>query len=382
MPDAPASGPAARPRPRPSRHDLLRLRFPRRRPVTALAAMLLGLLLGGPVEADDESEPPAASAAAPGSARAVRSMRGDPAVALQRASDAVVGVEINGVDGASSNEMLGQFRAGSGVVIGEDGLVVTIGYLLLEAEDASLVLDSGRRVPARVLGVDLATGFGLVQALLPLQVPSAPLARDTRVRPDEALMLVSGGSDGAISLARLAARRSFSGYWEYHIESALFTQPPRTDHSGAGLFNARGELLGIGSLLVMDTPSEHDAGPGNMFVPIELLAPILPELRERGSSTASHRAWLGLNCLQEADGVRVVRVNPESPAEAAGVEAGDLIRRIDGVAVGNLEGFYKRLWSGSAERRIALEVVRDGKPRHIDVQSVDRLLTLRRARSI
>ena len=327
MPDAPASGPAARPRPRPSRHDLLRLRFPRRRPVTALAAMLLGLLLGGPVEADDESEPPAASAAAPGSARAVRSMRGDPAVALQRASDAVVGVEINGVDGASSNEMLGQFRAGSGVVIGEDGLVVTIGYLLLEAEDASLVLDSGRRVPARVLGVDLATGFGLVQALLPLQVPSAPLARDTRVRPDEALMLVSGGSDGAISLARLAARRSFSGYWEYHIESALFTQPPRTDHSGAGLFNARGELLGIGSLLVMDTPSEHDAGPGNMFVPIELLAPILPELRERGSSTASHRAWLGLNCLQEVDGVRVVRVNPESPAEAAGVEAGDLIRR-------------------------------------------------------
>ena len=382
MPDAPASGPAARPRPRPSRHDLLRLRFPRRRPVTALAAMLLGLLLGGPVEADDESEPPAASAAAPGSARAARSMRGDPAVALQRASDAVVGVEINGVDGASSNEMLGQFRAGSGVVIGEDGLVVTIGYLLLEAEDASLVLDSGRRVPARVLGVDLATGFGLVQALLPLQVPSAPLARDTRVRPDEALMLVSGGSDGAISLARLAARRSFSGYWEYHIDSALFTQPPRTDHSGAGLFNARGELLGIGSLLVMDTPSEHDAGPGNMFVPIDLLAPILRELRERGSSSASHRAWLGLNCLQEVEGVRVVRVNPESPAEAAGVEAGDLIRRIDGVAVSDLEGFDKRLWSGSAERRIALDVVRDGRPRHIDVQSVDRLQTLRRARSI
>jgi S1-C subfamily serine protease len=382
MPDAPASGSAARPSARPSRHDLLRLRFPRRRPVTALAAMLLGLLLGGPAEAEDESEPPALSAAAPGTSRAARTLRGDPAVALQRASDAVVGIEINGVDGASSNEMLGQFRAGSGVVIAEDGLVLTIGYLLLEAEEASLVLDSGRRVPARVLGVDLATGFGLVQALLPLQVPTAPLARDTRVRPDEVLMLVSGGSDGAISLARLAARRSFSGYWEYHIDSALFTQPPRTDHSGAGLFNARGELVGIGSLLVMDTPGEHDAGPGNMFVPVDLLAPILRDLRERGSSGASHRAWLGLNCLQEAEGVRVVRVNPESPAEAAGVEAGDLIRRIDGVAVSDLEGFYKRLWSGSAERRIALDLVRDGKPRHIDVQSVDRLLTLRRARSI
>ena len=382
MPEAPASGSAARPSARPSRHDLLRLRFPRRRPVTALAAMLLALLLGGPAEADDESEPPTTSAAAPGTARAARPMRSDPAVALQRASDAVVGVEINGVDGATSNEMLGQFRAGSGVVIAEDGLVLTIGYLLLEAEEASLVLDSGRRVPARVLGVDLATGFGLVQALLPLQVPAAPLARDTRVRQDEVLMLVSGGSDGAISLARLAARRSFSGYWEYHIDTALFTQPPRTDHSGAGLFNARGELLGIGSLLVMDTPSEHDAGPGNMFVPIDLLAPILRELRERGSSSASHRAWLGLNCLQEAEGVRVVRVNPESPAEAAGVEAGDLIRRIDGVPVSDLEGFYKRLWSGSAERRIPLDVVRDGKPRHIDVQSVDRLQTLRRARSI
>lgn len=379
MSDALNRGRPARPPVRPLREDLLRLRFPRRRPVTALAAMLLGLLLGGPAEAEEDGEPAVAASAAP---RAARPPRGDPALALQRASDAVVGVEVHGVDGAPSNDMLGAFRAGSGVVIGDDGLVLTIGYLLMEAEDASLVLDSGRRVPARVVGVDLASGFGLVQALLPLAVPAAPLAKDTRVRPDEALMLVSGGGEGAISLARLAARRAYSGYWEYHIDGALFTQPPRTDHSGAGLFNARGELLGIGSLLVMDTPGEHQAGPGNMFVPVDLLAPILRELRERGSSSASHRAWLGLNCMQQAEGVRVVRVSPDSPAEDAGVEAGDLIQRIDGASVSDLEGFYKRLWSGHAERRVALEVLRDGKPRRIDVHSVDRMGTLRRARSI
>ena len=379
MSDALNRGRPARPPSRLLRRDLLRLRFPRRHPVTVLAAMLLGLLAGGAADAEEDTEPAVAASAAP---HAARPLRGDPALALQRASDAVVGVEVHGVDGAPSNDMLGQFRAGSGVVIADDGLVLTIGYLLMEAEDASLVLDSGRRVPARVVGVDLASGFGLVQALLPLGVPPAPLAHDMRVRPDEALMLVSGGGEGAISLARLSARRAYSGYWEYHIDGALFTQPPRTDHSGAGLFNARGELLGIGSLLVMDTPGEHQAGPGNMFVPVDLLGPILRELRERGSSSASHRAWLGVNCLEQAEGVRVVRVSPDSPAEDAGVEAGDLIQRIDGASVKDLEGFYKRLWSGRAERRVALEVLRDGKPRRIDVHSVDRMMTLRRARSI
>lgn len=357
----------------PTERDLRRLRFSRGRPVLAIAAMLLGAALSAP--AAERERGPTAPARTPSA---------EQALALQRASDAVVGVEIHAVDGALSNDTLGRWRTGSGVVIGDDGLVLTIGYLLLEADDAMLQLDNGRSVPARVIGVDLASGFGLLQALLPLGVAAAPLARDTgQVGREEALMLVSGGAEGAVSVARLSARRAYSGYWEYHIDQALFTQPPRTDHSGAGLFNGRGELLGIGSLLVMDTPGEHEAGPGNMFVPVDLLSPIFGELRERGSSRASHRAWIGVNCQEQTDGLRVVRVSRDSPAEAAGLAAGDLITRIDGAPVARLETFYKRLWSGgSAERDITLEIQRDGQRRDVRVHSIDRMQTLRRARSI
>nr|MBA3624833.1 serine protease [Methylibium sp.] len=309
--------------------------------------------------------------------------RGPLALALQRASNAVVGIEVKAVEQAQSSETLGRQRSGSGVVIGDDGEVLTIGYLLLEADEVSQLLDSGKRVPARVLGMDLASGFGLVQALVPIEVPAAPMASDTGVSTDESLLLVSGGNEGAVSVARLSARRAFSGYWEYHIDTALFTRPPRTDHSGAGLFNARGELLGIGSLLVMDTPGEHEAGPGNMFVPVDLLAPILGELRERGSTRASHRAWLGVNCEEQQGVVRIVKINPDSPAEQAGLEPGDLITGIDGEAVAGLETFYKRLWSGGGpERSVLLEVQRQGERRTVQVRSVDRMGTLRQARSI
>jgi S1-C subfamily serine protease len=359
-----------------SRDDLRRLRFSRHRPVMALAAMLLGAALGA--SGGTAAAEPGSAAAEPKSAAS-----SEQALALQRASDAVVGVEVQGVEQAPSNETLGRRRSGSGVVIGDDGVVLTIGYLLLEADEVSLLLDNGRRLPARVLGMDLASGFGLVQALVPIGVSAAPMAKDTGVSSEESLLLVSGGNEGAVSVARLSARRAYSGYWEYHIDNALFTRPPRTDHSGAGLFNARGELLGIGSLLVMDTPGEHEAGPGNMFVPIDLLAPIIGELRERGSSSASHRAWLGLNCDEHPDGVRIVKVNPDSPAEAAGLEPGDLITGIDGAAVDDLEGFYKRLWNGGGpERSVMLDVRRNGEHRTVGVRSVDRMRTLRQARTI
>lgn len=352
--------------------DLRRLRFSRRRPSMALAAMLLGVALGGAGPA----------AAEPGSAASAPAIAAEQALALQRASDAVVGVEVEAVEEAPSSETLGRLRSGSGVVIGDDGVVLTIGYLLLEADEVSLLLDNGKRLPARVLGMDLASGLGLLQALVPIDVPPAPLARDTDVASDESLLLVSGGSEGAISMARLSARRAFSGYWEYHIDNALFTRPPRTDHSGAGLFNARGELLGIGSLLVLDTPGEHEEGPGNMFVPVDLLGPIMDELRQHGSSRASHRAWLGVSCREQPGGVRVVKVSRNSPAAAAGLEPGDLITGIDGTPVAGLEAFYKRLWSGGTERRITLEVLRQNERREVQVHSVDRMSTLRRARSI
>ena len=310
---------------------------------------------------------------------------GERSRALQRAQNAVVGLQVVALEGARSNATLGPIRTGSGVVIDGEGLVLTIGYLVLEADEVQIVLDDDRTIPARVIGYDVATGFGLVQALAPLRLQAAPLGRSAGLAQREMMMIASGGDDGAVSPAWLVSRRAFSGYWEYHIPGALFTTPPRRDHSGAGLFNAAGELVGIGSLFLADAaaPEEPDRVPGNMFVPVDLLRPILDELRRIGSTVSSRRAWLGLNCVERNGDVRVVRVNDDSPADVAGLQPGDQILRVDGTEVHALEALWKTLWSGGApEREVVLEIQRDGSPQTVHVFSVDRMKTLKRPQGI
>lgn len=304
--------------------------------------------------------------------------------ALQRASASVVGLRALAVDDARSAATLGRARQGSGVVIGAGDLVLTIGYLILEAEQVQLITDDEREVPARLVGYDVATGFGLVQPLAPLRIEPAPFGSTAALARGEPLMIVSGGEDGAISAAQLVSRRNFSGYWEYHVDGALFTSPARADHSGAGLFNSRGELVGVGSLLVRDAAgADGPAQNGNMFVPIDLLQSILPELRSRGSSQLSRRAWMGVNCVETEGTVRVVRVNIDSPAEVAGLEPGDRIVRIDGTEVKALDVLWKTLWAGGApEREVTLDIVRAGKPQTLTLQSVDRMKTLKSAQGI
>jgi S1-C subfamily serine protease len=304
--------------------------------------------------------------------------------ALERAAAAVVGVQAQALEDARSNATLGRLRQGSGVVIDDRGLVLTIGYLVLEAEQVQLLLDDGRELPARVVAYDLATGFGLVQALVPLGVTPAPLHRGTPVGADDSLMVVSGQPFGDVSAARLVSRRPFSGTWEYRIEGALFTAPARSDHSGAGLFSAQGELLGIGSLRVSDAAGPFNGRvPGNMFVPVELLRPVLAELVRTGTSAASRRAWLGVNCTEQGGRVRVIRIHEDGPADTAGLRVGDVIVAIDGTPVSTLETLWTRLWNGGPPARtLTLDVERTSGLEQVTVQTVDRRDELRRASGI
>lgn len=300
------------------------------------------------------------------------------AAPIKRASDAVVGVVSVAVDDASSNATLGPVRAGSGIVIDAEGLVLTIGYLILEADQVVLLTDEGRRIPARVVGYDVATGFGLLKSLIPLGLPPVPLGDPTQIEDDEVLLVITGGEDAGISMARRVSERSFSAYWEYHLDHALFTAPARTDHSGAALFNLKGELLGVGSLFVSDALGPgHAPLPGNMFVPVDLLKPILQELLSQGRSTQSERAWMGVYCIELDGEVRVLRVSHAGPAEAAGVRPGDRIMRIDGQAVDSLDTLWHRLWSGRVEREVALDIVRDGRSLRVPLRTVDRQSTIK-----
>ena len=303
---------------------------------------------------------------------------------LNRAASAVVGVRAQAVDEARSIRALGREREGSGVVIDRDGLVLTIGYLILEAEQVQLVTDDDREIPGRVVAYDMATGFGLVQPLTPLRIEAAPLGQASRVGTDEPLMVVSGGASGAVSAARLVSRRPFAGFWEYRIDDALFTAPPHAGHSGAGLFNARGELVGIGSLLVAYAlGGNQPRHPGNMFVPIDLLPPILDELRRTGSSAASHRAWIGINCIEDDGELKIVGVNDDSPADVAGLREGDRILRIDDTAVRSLDQLWLSLWrNGPPEREVKLEIQRDGDRQTVKIYTVERAKTLKRSQGV
>jgi S1-C subfamily serine protease len=344
------------------------------------AAVLAGMALLAP-----QAIMAAATAAAPTPLEAQ-------SLALARAVQAVVAVHVEAVDGARTAPTLGLVRSGSGVVIGDDDLVLTIGYLLLEAETVQIETDDGRRWPARVRALDPATGFGLVQPLVPLRLPAVPLGDPRRLEPSEALTMASGGAEGAVTPARLAHRRDFAASWEYHIESALYTTPPRRDHAGAALFDSRGALLGVGSLFVADVAAgarpgagagAGSRGPGNLFVPVDLLAPVLAELRAQGRSAAGLRPWLGLNCIEDEGVVRVVRVSEDSPADVAGLEVGDVILSIDGVPVTDLARLWKTLWAGAgsgarAERAVALQLQRGAQRLQLTVQAVEREKTLRR----
>ena len=342
------------------------------RPISRCAAFVLMLALGGPTLS---ANPPAA-------------LPQSTMDALTRAYSAVVGVEVTVTEGARSAETLGQERSGSGVVISADGLILTIGYLMMEAETIAIVTQDNRKLPAKAVAYDLATGFGLIRPILPFRgIAPVPLGNLGDAQAGEVLMVATGGSEGDVGMTQLVSKRPFSGYWEYHIESALFTSPPVTsnggNHSGAPVFNQRGELLGIGSLFVSDALGQNRRMPGNMFVPVDLLKPILTELQERGSSSQSRRPWLGLTSTEQGGRIQVVRVNRDGPAKDAGLQPGDVVLAVDGVRVASLEAFYKKIWDRAApDTEIALTVLQGADIKTITIKAVDRMSTMRKPAGI
>jgi serine protease Do len=298
--------------------------------------------------------------------------------ALNKANAAVVGVQVTAAEGARSAETLGKQRSGSGVVIGPDGLILTIGYLMIEAQTIQVVTQDNRTIPAQPVAYDLATGFGLIRPLLPLRgISPVPLGSHKDLNQGDVMMAAIGGADADVAMTQLISKRPFSGYWEYHIDTALFTSPPIGNHSGAPLFNQRGELLGIGSLFVGDVTGQSQRAPGNMFVPVDLLKPILAEMQQTGSSRQSHRPWLGLTSSEQGGRVNVVRVSKESPAYEAGLAPGDVVLAVDGQKVATLEEFYRKLWArAKPDDEVKLTILQGSDIKVLTLRGVDRMTTM------
>lgn len=271
---------------------------------------------------------------------------------------------------------LGTRREGSGVVIGDKGLVLTIGYLITEAEEVWLTLQNGRTVAAHALAYDQETGFGLVQALSPLDLPAIPFGSSGAAAVGDRVVLADGL--GRRVESRIVTKQEFAGYWEYLLDEAIFIAPAHPSWGGAALIGEDGRLLGIGSLrLQMSQGGEiHDI---NMVVPIDLLPPILDDLVKRGAVSKPPRPWLGAFAAESDGKVVVMSVADGGPAARAGLRRGDIISEVRDAEVEDLAGFYRKVWdSGPAGAEIPVRIVRDGRENWLRIKSADRSSFLRK----
>jgi S1-C subfamily serine protease len=277
-----------------------------------------------------------------------------------------------------TTESLGREREGSAIVIDSNGLILTIGYLMVEAHSAEVVTNDGQDVPANIVGYDHQTGFGLLQAIVPLKVQPLVFGRSAELKERDAVVVAGSGGSANAAPAVVVAKREFAGNWEYLLDEAIFTAPPHSAWSGAALLNHEGKLVGVGSLIVGDATGKGDGMPGNMFVPTDLLPPILADLIVNGRAAGTGRPWLGITTDEMHGHLIVSAVTHDGPADRAGLKRGDLILGVGGDPVNHLPDFYRKLYAqGDAGTVIPLDVFKDNEKQRVEIKSINRLDHLR-----
>jgi S1-C subfamily serine protease len=292
---------------------------------------------------------------------------------LERALAAVVGVHAIIPGDAFTADTLGTERAGNGVLIRGDGLVLTIGYLITEAESIWLHLGDGRVVPGHVLAYDQESGFGLVQALARLDLPALSLGQSSKAQLGERVVVAGVGGTQRSVAARIVAKQEFAGYWEYVLDEAFFTAPSHPNWGGTALIDHAGDLIGVGSLQLQQAREQGRTEDLNMIVPIDLLKPILDDLLTLGRPNRPPRPWLGLYATEVDDKIVIVGLAGRGPARKADLRTGDLVLSVGGKEVHDLAGLYRGVWSlGRAGVEVPLLVYRDGRTFEVRVASTDR----------
>jgi S1-C subfamily serine protease len=292
---------------------------------------------------------------------------------LDHALGAVVGLRAIVPSDAFTAETLGTERAGNGVLIRGSGLVLTIGYLITEAETIWLNLGDGRSVPGHVLGYDQETGFGLVQALAKLDMPALEIGQSAAAAIGERVVIGGAGGRQRSVAARIVAKQEFAGYWEYVLDEAIFTAPSHPNWGGTALIGPGGDLLGIGSLQLQQAAEKGQAQNINMIVPIDLLNPILDDLMKFGRRNEPPRPWLGLYATEVENRLVIVGLADRGPAKHADLRTGDIVISVAGKEVRDLAGFFRRIWAqGPAGVDVPITIYRDGETLDVRVKSSER----------
>jgi len=334
-------------------------------PIVALA---LALLVGVPVQAQKKGAAPATGATA--------------TEAQQRADallSAVVRVRMKALPDARTSRTLGLEREGTGVVIDDEGHVLTIGYLVLEPDSIEVTGAGNQTVPARLVGYDHASGLGLIKLQRLFEATPITIGNSGSLSLGEPVMMLPWGGPQAASVAYVVSRDEFTGAWEYLLDNAIFVSPPTSAWAGAPLVDREFRLVGVGSLFVRATGSDSQPVPGNMFVPIDLLKPILTDLKLRGRAAGPPRPWLGLRTTSARGRLFVTGVSEDAPADRAGIRRGDIVLAVGSDAVTTQAELYRKMWSlGPAGTDVPLKILQDGETREVRVKSIDRSTFFRR----
>ncbi len=292
---------------------------------------------------------------------------------LEHALSSVVGLHTTIPADAFTAETLGTERAGHGVFIRDNGLVLTIGYLITEAETIWITLGDGRSVPGHVLGYDQETGFGLVQALAKLDVPALEIGQSANAAIGERVVVGGFGGRQRSVAARIVAKQEFAGYWEYVLDEAIFTAPSHPNWGGTALIGPAGDLLGIGSLQLQHAAERGQTQNINMIVPIDLLNPIIDDLLKFGRRNAPPRPWLGLYATEVENRLVIVGLADRGPAKKADLKTGDIILSVAGKDVRDLASFFRLIWAqGQAGVDVPITIYRDGETMDVRVKSSER----------
>ena len=292
---------------------------------------------------------------------------------LDQALSCVVGLRSIVPPDAFTAETLGTERAGNGVFIRGNGLVLTVGYLITEAETLWITLNDGRSFPGHVLGYDQETGFGLVQALAKLDVPALEIGDSSAASIGERVVVGGFGGRQRSVAARIVAKQEFAGYWEYVLDEAIFTAPAHPNWGGTALIGPDGDLLGIGSLQLQHAAEKGQTENINMMIPIDLLKPIADDLMKFGRRNAPPRPWLGLYATEVENRLVIVGLADRGPAKKADLRTGDIIMSVAGKDVRDLASFFRRIWAqGPAGVEVPVSIYRDGETMDVRVKSSER----------
>ena len=273
---------------------------------------------------------------------------------------------------ARTAQSLGTVRGGNGVVI-DNKHILTIGYIVVEAETITITLPDGKKFPGELIGYDHTTGFGILRTIIQSNLTPLKIGDSDQLTKEDFLYVLPYLTEGRPSAVKMVSRRSFAGWWEYFLDKPIYTYPANSSFAGSALINEYGEVLGIGSLYVGDAAAKGISSPGNMFVPINDLKPILGDLIENGRRTKDIKPYMGLTSSDNTGQVKITRVNDNGPAAKAGFSVNDTILAVNNEKINNIEDFYKVVWSfGGPGTKLQFDIERNQEKLNIELTTMDR----------